>query len=76
MPDKFVISIVEPLEDHRISSFIRMTLESVPSEGLLYDSPVRIETTLLGDAQHGAELRELPLRENLVFSSVHVEVRL
>ena len=61
MPNKFVISLIEPLEDHRISSFIRMTLESVPPEGLLNDSPVGIQTTLFGNAQHGAELRELPL---------------
>ena len=40
VPNKFVISLIEPLEDHRISSFIRMTLESVPPEGLLDDSPV------------------------------------
>ena len=50
--NKLVISIIEPLEDYGISSFIRMTLESAPPEGLFDDSPVRIQTAELGDSQH------------------------
>ena len=73
VPNKFVISIIQLLEDYGISSFIRMTLKSAPPEGLLDGSPVRIQTTELGDSQHWTVLGELPLREKRIVSWIHVE---
>ena len=42
-----------------------MTLESISSEGLLYNFPVRVQTAELLHSQSEATLRELPLSQNL-----------
>ena len=71
MPYKFEVGIIELFEDHRISSFIRMTLESIPSEGLLYHLPVRIQETLLLDPKDAAHFLKLPLIENHIVLGIH-----
>ena len=66
MAYKFEIGIIKLLESDRVTSLIRVTLESILSEGLLDDSPVRIETAEFLHSQRGAVLGELPLGQNLV----------
>ena len=65
MAYKFEIGIIKLLESDRITSLIRMTLESISSEGLLYYSPVRVQAAEFLHSQSGATLRELPLSQNL-----------
>ena len=65
MAYKFKIGIVKLLESDRVTSLIRMTLESILSEGLLYDSSVRVQAAEFLHSQDGATLRELPLSQNL-----------
>ena len=65
MAYKFEIGIIKLLESDRITSLIRMTLESISSESLLYNSPVRVQAAEFLHSQSGTTLRELPLRQNL-----------
>ena len=65
MADKFKIGIIELLESHGVTSLVRVTLESISSEGLLYSSPVRVQTTECLHSHNGTTLRELPLSQNL-----------
>ena len=65
MANKFKICIIKLLKSDRVASLIRMTLESISSEGLLYHSPVRVQTAEFLHSQSGTTLGELPLRQNL-----------
>ena len=65
MADKFKIGIIELLESHGVTSLVRVTLESISSEGLLYSSPVRVQTAEFLHSNSGTTLRELPLSQNL-----------
>ena len=65
MAYKFKIGIIKLLESDRVASLIRMTLESISSEGLLYHSPVRVQTAEFLHSQSGTTLGELPLGQNL-----------
>ena len=58
------VSIIEFLEDDRVSSLVGMTLESSLPEGLLYQFPVWSKAALFLHSQNGAELRESGVREN------------
>ena len=65
MAYKFKIGIIKLLESDRITSLIRMTLESISSESLLYNSPVRVQAAEFLHSQSGTTLRELSLGQNL-----------
>ena len=56
--NKFVVGIIELLEDDRISSFIRMTLESLLPERLLYQLLVWGKTTLFTHSNNCTQLRK------------------
>ena len=63
MSNELVVCIIELLEHHGVSSLVRMTLEGVPPERLLYHLPIRVQDTLLFDPQHGTQLLKLPIVE-------------
>ena len=54
------VGVIELLEHHRVSALVRMTLEGVPPERLLYHLPVRVQDTLLLHPEHGTQLLKLP----------------
>ena len=58
------VSVIEFFKDDRVSSLVRMTLESSLPEGLLYQFPVWSKGALFLHSKNEAELRESCVREN------------